>query len=95
MLKPGAEGSSIDSVGRSANCYTFHLKDSKDGQTNITGKLLKFLEIVLNREWLLRLVEYPRRVKVASEFGFSAGDFLQHEKTPWEQMEEILNGEDA
>jgi hypothetical protein len=90
----------IDSVhpsgnGQSVNCYTIHLKDSKDGQTNITGKLLKFLEIVLNREWLVRLAEYPRRVKVASEFGFSAGDFLQHEKTPWEQMEEILNDEDA
>ena len=81
--------------GRSVNCYTLHLKDSKDGQTNITGKLLKFLEIVLDREWLIRLAEYPRRVQVASSFGFSAGDFLQHEKTPWEQMEEILKDEDA
>ena len=90
----------IDSVsssgsGRSVDCYTLHLKDSKDGQTNITGKLLKFLEIVLDREWLVRLAEYPRRVQVASSFGFSAGNFLQHEKTPWEQMEEILKDEDA
>lgn len=90
----------IDSVhpsgnGQSVNCYTIHLKDSKDGQTNITGRLLKFLEIVLNREWLISLTEYPRRVQLASSFGFSAGGFLQHEKTPWEQMEEILNDEDA
>ena len=81
--------------GRSVNCYTLHLKDSEDGQTNITGKLLKFLEIVLNREWLIRLTEYPRRVQLASSFGFNAGDFLQYEKTPWEKMEEILNDEDA
>ena len=81
--------------GQSVNCYMLYLKDSKDGQTNITGKLLKFLEIVLDREWLIRLAEYPRRVQVASSFGFSAGDFLQHEKTPWEQMEEILKDEDA
>ena len=90
----------IDTIRSSGNgqfvhCYTLYLKDSKDGQTNITGKLLKFLEIVLNREWLLRLVEYPRRVQVASSFGFDAGNFLQHEKTPWEQMEEILNDEES
>lgn len=78
--------------------YTFFVRTSQDHQTNITPKLMKFIEVVMRRDMLDRLAfpyGKPRQVELRNYGG--VGGFCpiaMPPPDPWDAMEAYLKDED-
>lgn len=74
--------------------YILVVKESKNCQTNITPRLMKFIEVIMNRGILDRLA-FPMRHSREIEFhDFRVGGFSQIamlQPDPWDAVETYLN----
>ena len=75
--------------------YSLVVTESQDGQTNITPKLMKFIETIMNRYLLSRLA-FPMRHSREIEFhNFDIGEFIHMPPDdPWDAVEAYLRDED-
>lgn len=74
--------------------YIIVVEESKDCQTNITPRLMKFIEVIMNRGILDRLA-FPMRHSREIEFhDFGVGGFIpiaMPPPDPWDAVEAYLN----
>lgn len=74
--------------------YIIVVEESKDCQTNITPRLMKFIEVIMNRGMLDRLA-FPMRHSREIEFhDFGVGGFVpiaMPPPDPWDAVEAYLN----
>ncbi len=88
--KKSYNGSQFPIIG-----YTFGLRDSEDHSTNITPRLMKFLEVAFTRDGLDRLAFPMGRNRIEYEFkGYSDGVPICciPPEDPWEMLEKYMNG---
>ena len=91
--KQSYNGSQFPIIG-----YTFGLQDSEDHSTNITPRLMKFIEVAFTRAGLDRLAFPIGRNRIEYEFrGFSNGNpiICIPPEDPWEMLEKYMNGEET
>ena len=77
--------------------YSFIVSESRDHQTNITPRLMKFIEVAFTRSGLDRLAYPMYRNRIEYELrGFSDGNPMIYipPEDPWETLEKYMEGMD-
>ena len=78
--------------------YIISVGESEDGTTNITSRLMKFIEVAFTRAGLDRLAYPMYRNRIEYEFrGYSCGNPMIYipPEDPWETLEKYMDGEET